>query len=93
MKATYFQPAPVELDVIGKPKDGLADLGRGKDILVRGVTISETKAAGTCTLLKGKEPSVGATNSVKTASEPVENSEAKPLPDDAEASTAEAAAQ
>lgn len=59
MKANYHQVGgSIELDVIGKIKDGKCDLGRGKDVLVQAVTIAkpETAEHGTCTLLDdGKE--------------------------------------
>lgn len=65
MKAIYYQPGPVQLDVIGKPKDGCADLGRGKDILVKGVPIDDSKAAGTCKLVE--EPKVKAAKTEEPA--------------------------
>lgn len=64
MKAQYLQPTgTVVLDVIDKPKSGLADLGRGRDILVKGVPVSTELKMGSCLLLEEEDPK-------KTADEP-----------------------
>lgn len=53
MKALYHQiSGSVELEVIGKPKDGKADLGKDKVVMVGGCLISKEPALGTCTLIK-----------------------------------------
>lgn len=57
MKALYHQPGgSIQLDVIGKPKDGKADLGRDKVVLVGGVVISDTGTHGTCQLQDDVDP-------------------------------------
>lgn len=57
MKALYHQPAgSVELEVIGKPKGGLADLGREGQMLVIGVSISKAAVLGACTLVEDEDP-------------------------------------
>lgn len=57
MKAQYLQPTgTVVLDVIGKPKAGLADLGRGRDVLVKGVPISKEPKMGSCLLIEEEDP-------------------------------------
>lgn len=57
MKALYHQPGgSIQLDVIGKPKDGKADLGRDKVVLVGGVVISDSAVHGTCQLQDDADP-------------------------------------
>ena len=57
MKALYYQEGGhITLDVIGKVKDGKADLGRGKDVLVAGVLVAEDAKPGTCTILEDEDP-------------------------------------
>jgi hypothetical protein len=52
-QAQYHQASgSILLDVIGKPKGGKADLGRDKEVLVSGVTISDEATLGTCTLVE-----------------------------------------
>lgn len=57
MKAIYHQDATVRitLDVL-ETKDGKATLGRKKEVLVSGVTISPDGAPGTCTLIENEDP-------------------------------------
>jgi hypothetical protein len=57
--ATYHQATgSITLEVIGKPKAGKVDLGRDKEVLVSGVSLSDDPIAGTCTLIDEpkKEP-------------------------------------
>lgn len=83
MKATYHQDATtrITLDVL-ENKNGLATLGREKEILVTGVVISDDGAPGTCTLQ---------TKAAKTAKGKVSKAEAKAI-EDAEAALEDAKA-
>lgn len=109
MKAFYHQiGGSVTLEVIGKPAAGKADLGKEKQVLVAGVTISKTGEAGTCTLIEDEDPKAalkaaakaaftakgkdGHESLVKVASEASEASEAAKAAD-TEADSAEEAAK
>lgn len=70
MKAQYLQPTgTVVLDVIGKPKAGLADLGRGQDILVKGVPVSTEPKMGSCFLIEEEDPKAALKAAAKAARE------------------------
>lgn len=69
MNAKYHQAdGSVTLEVIGRVKDGKADLGKGKDIYVAAVPVVEDGSQpGTCVLIEEDDPKAALKAAAKAA--------------------------